>query len=477
MAQEKKTSPVENKPIAPNVPILITYQLKSHQIRIKDSSNISFQIDFNDPNMYSSNLVYKVYYCVAKRPKVLLSSGFSKPKKTLKIKAKFSLVHQIPSFIFNFRCEIFSNNKRLAFLDTELCTLVDYKLQSHFKVKSLECVSPFYIPNNPIVFWLIYSADLLPEITNLKIITKLVQEKQVLEEQVFPIQIGQKKAFPYLKYPLRFISKVQPKENEDLALLFEISEEGQSSTLYTDKINLMPLLSANGVAVSHVGYKRDIYLGEVAYLIAEIENKTDSRMFGRIELFYFTQDTDLLPIYKRKFHIDADNRDVISEDEALPDMLGGRDYWVLGRYALNLKKKGLAIAGEALSQKSFARIKNSAVFNVKINFGTNSDYIYFNDIIPIGIDIRVESNHKLKNFMCEIIEDLEGLSQRVLYVFKIKDHYSNDSFRWKIPPTCASVTLTARIIQNKISVESKNINLITRTLEILPPDPNKKESE
>jgi hypothetical protein len=475
-AVEKKVTTEIHRPTPLSVGnIPITLKLKKNSYLVKESVPISFTATFPGPELATKQVVWKIYYCPESKilPKmILIASGFKKGKGTIAGKGEITFKKWRPSSEFTIQVLLFINGQKIASQSSEKCFVQDVEIAQYCSIKQIQLTSPIFIPKHPLVFWVTYTSSYLPKAVPIAVKTKLLIDGKISTESVQTFLIGddfveKPRKIPFqVKFPITNESS-EPKKN--YAIGIEIGENDKQSLLFSKVFPLKPVLAASGVYISHVGFKREIPLKEIAYLIAEIENETNSTIKGQIEFMYFTPDIGIIPIFKRKFHVEANNREVVSEDKQLPEILGGRRYWVIGRYNMNIKKAKLTLAGDIVSTPWLAKPPSGPVFNAKINGGVFEKTVQFNEIVPISVDIRIDTENRVKNAVCEVIENLEHMGERIIYRFKLSDQFGNGNFRWKVPPICANVAIEARLYMDGIRVDPTNMKIDPYRIEIIPP--------
>lgn len=260
--------------------IALSYILKKNTMQLKDTMAITYKAEITDPSIFSTMVIWKIYYCPTEKIQFLLASGHSKPKSSFTATAKLNFKKFKASNTFHFEFVINDYETPMASLRSETCKLEGYETKDIFHIKTMIVTTPYYVPHNPVVFWLHYTAEQLPVKKDLIVKASLLAEQQKLGEKTFPLPIGQYKRDKVIKYPFSLTGTPDVPDRSAVTLHVEITEKDKPNVIATQKGALIALNGAKGVYITHVGFKREITLKETAYLIGELRNETRGKVKG-----------------------------------------------------------------------------------------------------------------------------------------------------------------------------------------------------
>ena len=370
-----------------------------------------------------------------------------------------------PALKFYFILEVFYQEKRLAEIVTENCELDSENLDAKVRIQSIQCLSSVVLPNNPIIFWVTLAIQSIPPI-DIYIHAKLSQKEGKLVEQSFPV-LGDFWKSGLLKLP--FTLAVGDFDGKSLPLLLEISllpGENQGP-IQTKSIALKGTSLIRGLHYQYVGFKHEMRMGETGYLMAEVENLTNNTVSGKAIFTFYSPDLAEIPAFNRKFKIDRQNHDAVVEDFTVPDSLGGYQYWVACRSQMNVKPAGISMVLEGLSPMAQA-VPRHPMFIAQLQSPVTTT-AFFGDDLAIGVDLRVESDQKLNNLECEVIQCLGNISKTVLKRFPVKKFAGQlTSFHWRVPSVYSQCVLDVQFLINNRPIHPANVQKKILDLNLFP---------
>ena len=444
--------------------------LKNVNINFADTIKAKFIIANNGYLQNADKILYKIYLLDSNRKAYLLKIGLKSFKRTLKlsISIKFSKIIP-PTPFFNFRIELFSNRKLIAHYDGEEIKISDVKAEKSIKIQGVNITSNVIIPKNPLIFWLKYTYKPIPRTRTVEIQAALSIKNLNLEENSYEIELGdasQKGQTPQL-IPFSFPIPEFSGDNEKLKFAVSIMDVESQKTLYSKTLLIIGKSSLLGLKYDHIGYKRNIKVGETAYMVADLINKTPYKVKGKARFTFHTVSSEIINCFNRKFSIQPNNYDKISEDVTLTEDLAGKKMWVIVQSKFKTKRGKVFLEG--MSKQIDPKINNSPSFTATIRAAIHADNVYFNDIIPIGIDTRIRTRDKLKRIYCEVVQNFENIDLKPIYKFKIKDLDSyHSNFHWKVPAKYGKCSIDVRFYVNGLRVVTENINKSPLSFDLYP---------
>ncbi|UYP43887.1 hypothetical protein NEF87_000172 [Candidatus Lokiarchaeum ossiferum] len=445
-------------------------ELKNDKINFTDTIKAKFIIANNGYLQDTDRILYKIYMVNSSEEVFLLKIGLKSFKRNLKlsISTKFSKIIP-PTPFFNFRIELFSHRKLIASYDGEEIKVDDIKAEKNIKIQSIDIVSNVIIPKNPLIFWLKYTYKPIPRARTVEMQVSLSSQNLNLEENTYELELGDSshKGNDSQIIPFSFNIPEFTDEKEKLKFNVSIMDVESQKTLFSKNLLINGKSSLMGLRYEHIGYKRDIKIGETAYMVADLINKTPYKVKGKATFTFFTVLSESVKCFSRKFRIRPNNYDKISEDITLTEDLGGKKMWVIVRSKFKTKRGKILLEG--MSKQINPRINNSPHFIAKIRAAIHADGVYFNDIITIGIDTRIRTRDKLKHAICEVVQNFENIDIKPIHTFKIKDLESfHSNFHWKVPPKYGQCTLDVRFYVNGLRVLDENIEKSPLTFDLYP---------
>ncbi|MHA1521577.1 MAG: hypothetical protein ACTSRK_15460 [Promethearchaeota archaeon] len=439
-------------------------------VKITDSLKVKFIITKNPDFIYHNKITYKLYYVTDQNQKYLLEIGKKLVKKSLTLSHKLQFSKNIPPCpLFHFEIQLFQDSTPIKHFHSEDFIGSVEGAEDQINFHDVEYFSSVLIPMNPFAFWLHLSSNPTPDSIPLELQFKLMDKNLVLEEKSFKFRVGGPGSDPNKinKYP--FQVEIPRLENKDKRLRVQITviEPELKKELYKSKESLPMEISLTGLRIDHVGYKRDLKLGEIAYMVGDLVNKTPYAIKGKANFFFYSHNLTDLVCFNRKFRILDNNYEKISEDIPLLEFMGGEEYWVICH--MNIKAKGINYKLEAISTPRLAPIPDQKPFFASLRAKMPKDGLRIKQIIPIGIDTRIRALNEFQPIFCEVHENYENISHRTLYRFKLRSLDSDHSkFHWKIPPRYGHYTLTLHYFYNSSPVNGENVEKNELAFDIFP---------
>lgn len=457
---------------ASNLDPLFTFEIlsKTNTLNLDDSLKIKFIITRNAETAPEGKYLYKLYYVTNTNKKFLLRIGQKVIKKAFKISYTLKFNSKIPpSPLFNFEIELYQARKLIKTFQSEDFVVSTAGSEEQIKIHDMEFYSNILFPQNPFVFWIHLSSKPIPDSLPLDVQFSLLDKNLVLEEKSFKIRVGGPEIDPKKIYKYPFHIQIPRLENKDknLKIKVVILEPEHDKALYSKKFTIPMEISLTGLRFEHVGYMRDLELGEMAYMLGDIINKTPYNVKGKAKFFFYSYNMGEFLCFTRNYRIQEDNYEKISEDVPLLEYLGGEKYWVVCH--TKIKVKGLNYKLEGLSKPRMAKIPEIKPFYAKIRASIQNPPLKINQIVPIGIDVRIRAQNQFRPIYCEIFENFENVSDRTLYRFKIRHLDSDHSkFHWKIPSRYGKYTLGVRFFYKYAPINPGNIEKNELKFEIFP---------
>lgn len=415
-------------------------------------------------------LLFKLYYVSNQNQRYLLTYGLKKMNKGLKLKQTLQFSARYPpSPLIHFELDLFHQNKKIRtfFSDDFIVSMTN--TERAIKIHKITFLSTVLVPENPFVFWVHTNSPLLPDAISLKVHFTLLDRRLVLAEEFFPVKIGGPNANPdnIMKYPFQVMMPAMENKDKRLKVLIEIIEVENNKVIYTQNDSIPMEISLTGFKIEYIGYKRDVSLGEIAYMMGDIQNRSQYSIKGKAQFYFYTLSGDKFLCFNRKFKIQENQYEKLSEDIPLLEFLGGKEYWVV--CLLKFKANGINYKIEAISEPRLACIPAQKIFFGKLRANLPKEPLKINSIVPIGIDVRVRAENQFHPLYCEIVENYENLDIRRLHRFKIK-HFDVDhsNFHWKIPVHYGTYLLQVRFIYNYVQINPENIESNTLEFTIFP---------
>jgi hypothetical protein len=446
---------------------LLSYQLKKSKINITESLPVKFSVENQSAGDLGNNVLLRISYVDDNDKKYQLLSEIASIKKSTNksVVLKFSELY-LPSRHFYFLLELFAQEKKITEFQTEQCELSDENILSRIKIQAVESHSSYIIPNNPLIVWVTFLINPIPVIEDLTLHIKLSDKTIKYFEQSYPL-IFEPDSKGLLKLPFALNIGDFDAKSINFTLEVNIVSNSVQSPINTKKILLKGTSLLNGVSYASVGFKHEMRLGEVGYLMAELENKTNNNVYGKSQFSFYQPKLSFIKAYDRKFQFGHQDHETVVEDFSVPEYLGGYKYWIICQSLLNLKPLGISLQLEGLSPEFQANLRHPLFYGQIQAPITN--IAYFGEDIAVGVDVRVESDHKIKNLECEIIQNLGNISKTTLFRFKVfKFSGQLNTFHWRVPKKYTHCILDLRFLVNNNPIADSNIQKKILDLELFP---------
>ncbi len=457
----------------------IVTQIKAYSMHYTESLKAKFTILNNNTPKNSEKVLYKISLLAPDKKQYLFTIGQKTLGYSVKLSTNIRFSKAIPPYpSFKIVIEIFQNHKRTAYFKTNTIEVTDEGAEKAIKFLGVETFSQIVIPENPLIFWLKFTGTPIPRPKKFEVQATLTQKNLVIDEESYEISLDgcDFPAQAVVKYPFQLNISDFAEPKESLKLTITVQDLQSSIQYYTKTLVLHSNMQLKGFRFTHVGYKRDIRVGEVAYMIGDLSNKTPLKVWGQAHFFFHTLYWGEFPCFSRKFSIRAQNFEKISEDITLTENLAGMPFWVVCR--MKIKTRLGSVQLEGLSPLLETSLEESAYFNVIINTAVHGDGVFFNDVIPVGIDTRIHTHSRLKHVICSIFQNFENIEQKPLFSFRIKNlEADHRSFHWKVPSKYGTCYLTAGITVEGHPILPDNLNLTSVHFDLRPKPKKGNKSE
>ena len=268
----------------------IDFDFPSNSFLFNEKFNFKVRLTLAGKFRSGETYFYKLYYVSHQSQRFILNYGKKKLKRELKIKKTFQFSPKYPpSPLIHFELELYSNNILVKTFSSEEIIVDMSDAEQKIKIHEISFFSSVLIPENPFVFWIHASSYPLPEAVSLSVHFQLLDHRLLLSEASFPLKIGGPNADHNLvaKYPFQVVIPAMENKDKRLKIKVEILDSQKQSVLFSQKESLPMEISLTGLKIEHVGYKRDIPLGEIAYMLGDIVNKTPYEIKGRAKFIFF----------------------------------------------------------------------------------------------------------------------------------------------------------------------------------------------
>jgi hypothetical protein len=430
-------------------------EIKKDSINFTDSLKVKFIINKISEKEYDEKFFYKIYIQAEDEKLYLINSGAKKLNNQFKLSATVKFGKIPPTSNFTFYLELIYKKLVIYTCESEEIDVDDDKAIKNIRFFGVSSNSLSVIPENPFIFWVHYYSKPIPSPRPMEIIATMEIKGETIAEtsynmqvekgeeedeedeidQEFDLDVGGPEELYGVKRQYPFSFDVPDFNGDDVKIQFhvEVIDSTSKSRMFSKTILTTGFSSLKGIKFNHIGYKKGIELGDTAYMVADLQNKTNYYVKGKAVFQFYTPTNGFFKCFKRKFFIDPNNYAKISEDITLKENFGGMDYFVDVRTSFKIKELG-KFSVEGISDMRTAKISADPHFSAKLYASLPEDQITFNQIIPIGVDVRISAKTSLHNVVCEVVENYENLRKRIINSFKVKDLEAfHHSFHWKTP--------------------------------------------
>jgi hypothetical protein len=407
---------------------------------------------------YGKRIFYKIYLQTSQRERFLLTSGLKRDKHAFSLKVKKRL-HKIipPRPQIQIVVELYAYNKKLITYESEQITIELPHFRQQFKINDLTTFSKQVLPANPLVIWLNYDVSPLPAPVKVEAKFKLNNQKNTLTSQKFTFKIqnftdqSQQKQYPF---KISIPEKLQ--SNSKCLLISEFIQKGENEPLFTDKQKYHVYPAGKKVNFQEIKYKRSLMPNQVSYMIGRFQNHTQNKVKGKAKFYFFLSPKHKESCFSRKFRIQADNFEVISEDITLPPYIGGHSYWVMAKSKLKTSAGKFFI--ENLTDRRRAEIEQPQ-YIIQARALIRKKPIKPKQIIPIGVDFRTRvHNSRSQKKIVQVLLNYENVSEKIVHTIKVKKkNIVHSDFRWRVPKYYGTIRMKFRLFVADIPIHPDNV--------------------
>ncbi len=425
-------------------------------------------------------LEFKLYFVNSNSERFLLAREFKKFKGSRKIKFKCKYKKEpalkITKF-FHIELEIIENSNIIDEFSFEEIEISLEGIQKYVKFSKIDYISREIIPNCSFVFW-VESIQNLPINHKFNVDVEIIaqdgfvdgvdlfpkenpekgKKKSILASLEESFSLGPNDVYQDVRSQRIPISILIPDfKSKKLKADMVVKITDKAGREYLDEsISLKCLTELRGIRFEHVGFKRNIELGELATIIVHISNDLPSDTKGKAEIFYFSTESGKLFEFKRKFKMREGNYEKLSEDSLIPLSLAGRTYWVV--CDTKLKSNSQKIKLQGLSEPRLCKIPEKKSFNVELRPLIREEDVYYGSDVSIEVNVRIETRDFPDDIECKVFQNIGNKDFQRIHSFDIEDRYDHSSFHWKVPKNPGPIKIEVVFEIQGVIVSKKNID-------------------
>ncbi len=459
------------------------FEIKGYNVQVESPEKVQYQKKFKlkwnlakiEKSSPKNRIYYKIYGISPKdslHRKYLLRKAVIPNKRTFDIRYMGILSNLMPVFstikfilqLHNEQGEILSHSTQKIPVDLE-------KNTKNVKFHSISTHNQTLLPDNPFLFWIHYSLAPIPKPVKLIADITIFRKKSIICERECAFQLMNdtaKKIVNQIK-----VVKIQiPDEigenddNGDLTIIFKILRPKEDKALFKTKKTLKSIPHAHGIKLDDIKYRKNVAFNEISNFMAKLKNSTPYKFKGKATFSFLIAGAYKKRIFTRKFFMDSQNYEILSEDVKLPTFIGGHSYSIQSCIQMKSKIGSVVLTNTTSTRKS--TLKNSQFF-IEFRPVQPSLTPKMAEKYPIFINYRLgdESYHP-KKVKCQIILNYENIAEKILKTFIFKHHNEYKKFVWKVYPEYGAWNISVKIIADGIPIHPKNIECKPLRYEIKP---------